>query len=56
MFFVDLEPALINKDIFSVTFLLHAKVKITESQCDCRTNVETIIQCQNCQVYGHLKK
>lgn len=51
IFFVDLEPATINTDIFSVTSLLHTKVKIEEPHK--RTD---IIQCMNCQDYGHSKK
>lgn len=51
MFFVDLEPAPINNDIFSVTSLLHTKVKIEEPH-----KRRDIIQCQNCQDYGHSKK
>lgn len=48
IFFVDLEPASINNDIFSVTPLLHTKVKIEEPH-----KRRDIIQCQNCQDYGH---
>jgi hypothetical protein len=44
IFFVDLEPAKINTDIFSITSLLHIKVKIEEPYK--RTD---IIQCMNCQ-------
>jgi len=51
MFFVDLEPAEINKDIFGVTSLLHTKVKIEEPH-----KREDVIQCLNCQEYGHTRK
>lgn len=51
IFFVDLEPATINTDIFSVTSLLHTKVIIEEPHK--RTD---IIQCMNCQDYGHSRK
>jgi len=51
MFFVDLEPAPINNDIFNVTSLLHTKVKVEEPH-----KRRDIIQCQNCQDYGHSKK
>lgn len=47
-FFVDLEPAEINKDIFHVTSILHTKVRIEEPHKRRET-----IQCQNCQKYGH---
>lgn len=49
--FVDLEIATINTDIFSLTSLLHTKVKIEEPHK--RTD---IIQCMNCQDYGHSRK
>ena len=51
MFFVDLEPAVINNDIFKVTSLLHTKVKIEEPH-----KRKDIIQCLNCQNYGHSRK
>ena len=51
MFFVDLEPAEINKDIFGVTSLLHTKIKIEEPH-----KRRDVIQCLNCQDYGHTKK
>ena len=51
MFFVDLEPAAINTDIFSVTSLLHTKIKIEEPH-----KRRDILQCHNCQDYGHSKK
>jgi len=44
MFFVDLEPAEINKDIFRVTSLLHTKIKIEEPH-----KRKDVIQCVNCQ-------
>lgn len=51
MFFVDLEPAGINNDVFHVTSLLHTKVKIEEPH-----KRKDIIQCLNCQDYGHSRK
>lgn len=51
MFFVDLEPAAINNDIFNVTSLLHTKIKIEETH-----KRRDILQCHNCQDYGHSKK
>lgn len=51
MFFVDLEPAAINTDIFNVTSILHTKIKIEEPH-----KRRDILQCHNCQDYGHSKK
>lgn len=51
LFFVDLEPAEINKDIFHVTSILHTKVRIEEPY-----KRREVIQCQNCQKYGHSKR
>lgn len=51
LFFVDLEPAAINTDIFSVTSLLHTKIKVEEPH-----KRRDILQCLNCQEYGHSKK
>lgn len=42
LFFVDLEPAEINKDIFHVTSILHTKVRIEEPY-----KRREVIQCQN---------
>jgi hypothetical protein len=50
IFFVDLEPAEINQDIFHLNSLLNTKIKI-EEPCKRRE----IIQCINCQDYGHSK-
>jgi len=50
LFFVDLEPAEINKDIFHVTSILHTKIRVEEPH-----KRREIIQCQNCQKYGHSK-
>lgn len=50
LFFVDLEPAEINNNIFEVNNLLHTKIKIEEPY-----KRRIIIQCQNCQEYGHSK-
>jgi len=43
MFFVDLEPATINKDIFNLTSLLHTKIKVEEPH-----KRKDIMQCHNC--------
>ncbi|KAL4132549.1 hypothetical protein QTP88_009678 [Uroleucon formosanum] len=51
MFFVDLEPDTINKDIFNLTSLLHTKIKVEEPH-----KRKDIMQCHNCQDYGHSKK
>jgi len=50
LFFVDLEPAEINKNIFEINSLLHTKIKIEEPY-----KRHELIQCQNCQEYGHSK-
>lgn len=43
MFFVDLEPAEFNKNIFVAMALLHTKIKFEEPH-----ERKDIIQCQNC--------
>lgn len=48
IFFVDLEPSELNKDIFHVSTTLHTKIKIEEPH-----KRREIIQCMNCQKYGH---
>ncbi|KAE9522663.1 hypothetical protein AGLY_016936 [Aphis glycines] len=50
IFFIDLEPAEINKEIFNITSLLNTKIKIEEPY-----KRRIIIQCTNCQAYGHSK-
>lgn len=50
IFFVDLEPAEINQDIFHLNALLNTKIKIEEPY-----KKREIIQCINCQEYGHSK-
>lgn len=50
IFFVDLEPAPINNEIFKLSSLLHTKIKIEEPY-----RRREIIQCTNCQDYGHSK-
>lgn len=50
IFFVDLEPAEINQDIFHLNSLLNTKIKIEEPY-----KRREIIQCINCQEYGHSK-
>lgn len=51
IFFIDLEPAEINKEIFNLTSLLHTKIKIEEPH-----KRKDIVQCLNCQEYGHSKR
>lgn len=50
MFFVDLEPAKNNKDIYDIEFLLNAKVKFEPPY-----KKNDIVQCKKCQRYGHSK-
>lgn len=50
IFFVDLEPAQINNEIFKLTSLLHTKITVEEPH-----KKREIIQCSNCQEYGHSK-
>jgi len=51
MFFVNLGPAEINKNIFGVTSLIITKLKIEEPH-----KRKNVIQCLNCQEYGHTRK
>lgn len=50
IFFVDLEPSELNKDIFHINHILHTKVKIEEPY-----KKRELVQCLNCQEYGHTK-
>lgn len=50
MFFIDLEPALNNKDIFEIKFLHFIKIKFEEP----RANKQTI-QYLRYQRFGHTK-
>ena len=50
LFFVDLAPESISKEIFSITSLLNTKIKVEEPH-----KRREIPQCQNCQTYGHTK-
>lgn len=50
LFFIDLEPAINNKDIFSIGFLYYTKIKIEEPRANNLT-----IQCLRCQAFGHTK-
>lgn len=50
MFFVDINPQESDNDIFSITTLLHTKVKIEEPH-----KKREIPQCLNCQSYGHTR-
>ena len=51
LFFVDLEPAANNKDIYKVTALQNKIIQVEPP----RTNKNNIIQCTRCQQYGHSK-
>jgi len=50
IFFIDLELAEINKDIFHTTYLLNTKIKIEDPY-----KIHRIIHCINCQEYGQSK-
>lgn len=50
IFFVDLEPAQINNEIFKLSSLIHTRIKVEEPH-----KRREIIQCSNCQEYGHSK-
>lgn len=50
LFFVDLEPAINNKDIFSIKTLAYTRVAIEEPH-----KKQEIVQCQNCQGYNHTR-
>lgn len=50
LFFVDLEPAINNKDIFELKFLCYTKIKIETPKIK-----KQIPQCMNCQDYGHTR-
>lgn len=51
LFFVDLDPAGINNSIFHLKELLNTKIKVEEPY-----KRREIIQCINCQEYGHSKR
>jgi len=50
IFFVDLAPDAISKEIFNIIFLLNTKIKVEESH-----KQREIHQCQNCLSYGYTK-
>jgi hypothetical protein len=50
MFFVELEPAQNNKDIFNVEYIQQCKIKFEPPK-----HKRDIAQCANCQRYGHTK-
>lgn len=50
LFFVDLEPADNNKDIYKIRRILNSCVQIEPPRKD-----KNIIQCTRCQLYGHTK-
>lgn len=49
-FFIDPDPTEINKEIFALNHVLHTKIKTEEPH-----KRHEIIQCFNCQDYGHSK-
>ena len=51
LFFIDLEPAANNKEIYKVTALQNKIIQVEPP----RTNKNNIIQCMRCQQYGHSK-
>lgn len=51
LFFVDLEPAANNKEIYKITALQNKIIQVEPP----RTNKNNIIQCMRCQQYGHSK-
>lgn len=50
LFYVDLEPAKNNKEIYDIEFLLNMKIIVEPP----RKNAN-IVQCKRCQMYGHTK-
>lgn len=50
LFFIDLTQQSNNKDIFSIEYLLHAKIRF-----EMPYKKKDIVQCQRCQQYGHSK-
>jgi hypothetical protein len=51
MFFIDLRPAVTNKTIYEVEYLLNLKIKSEPPNFK-----RDITQCANCQRYGHTKR
>jgi hypothetical protein len=50
LFFVDLEPAINNKEIFELQYLCYTKIKVKAPK-----PTKQIPQCMNCQDYGHTR-
>lgn len=50
MFFVDIEPASYNTNIYKVEHLVHSKIKIEEPY-----KRRTVVQCSRCLNFGHTK-
>src|SRR5436190_13671343 len=50
MFFIDLEPSSINRDIFDVQYLMNAKIIFEPPR-----KKKEIVQCNRCQLYGHTR-
>jgi len=50
LFFVDLEPATNNKDIFELQYICYTKIKVEVPKPK-----KQIPQCMNCQDYGHTR-
>lgn len=51
LFFVDLEPAPNNRDIFNINSICYTKIKIEEPHVR-----KDLVQCLKCQDLGHTKK
>ncbi|KAK9503734.1 hypothetical protein O3M35_010233 [Rhynocoris fuscipes] len=50
LFFIDLDPAPNNKDIFNLEALCYTRIKVEEPH-----KQRGIVQCKRCQEYGHTK-
>lgn len=50
IFFVDIQPATNNKDIYNIDFLCNTKITIESPRIK-----RDIVQCARCQRYGHTK-
>ena len=50
LFFVDLEPATRNSEIFKLDVMAHTRIKVEEPR-----NRKDIVQCYRCQAFGHTR-
>jgi hypothetical protein len=50
LFFVDLEPAQHNKEIFKVEVVAHTRIRVEEPR-----KRRDIVQCYRCQAFGHTR-